>query len=63
MDTVVVLQELRVSPTLTYKSGQLVDATGWPNLRALIATRRVRERTAAEAAADSQVKPIRGQKG
>jgi len=41
--------------------GQVVDATAWPNTRALIQSRYLRARTVAEVAPDKQpTRPIRG---
>lgn len=42
-----------------FTPGQLVDATGWPNVTSLVAARYIRPRTVAEAAKE-QAKPIRG---
>jgi hypothetical protein len=44
-----------------YEPGQVVDAAAWPNARALVASRYIRERTVQDAAKDQpQTRPIRG---
>lgn len=61
MATHVVVKPFSGSGETEFRPGQLVDATGWPNVGALVRTRYLRERTVAEAAQEQQkTRPGRG---
>jgi hypothetical protein len=63
MDTHVVVREFGGPHGKRFLHGQVVDATAWPNVRALVNARYLRERTVQEAAREvPQTRPIR-QKG
>lgn len=60
MATHVVVREFKGPADRVFRSGEQVDAGGWPNLRNLINARYLRDRTATEVQRDQAARPIRG---